>query len=95
MAATGYLIRVEFKRQLGSSAEASKTCFVVPPTEYRGSSAESAEKAFALVAEAIHEASRYPIMEEIIQRRVSVVDLRPFRNSILLEKDGWRCFNAG
>lgn len=94
MAVIGYLMRVEFKRHLGSAPEGSKTCFVVPPADCKLGYSEAAEKAFSVVAEALHEISRFPIMEEVLQRRVSIGDLRPLRNSLVLEKDGWRCFSV-
>ena len=92
MAVIGYYIRVELKKQLGAPAEESRACFVLPPTDCKLSYSEAAEMAFVIIAEALHDISRYPVMEEAAQRRVSIADLRPFRNSILLEKDGWKCF---
>jgi hypothetical protein len=92
MANVGYLIQVELKKHFAVGPGDSRTCFVLPPADCKLSFAEAGEKAFSLVADAVHEISRYPIMEEVLQRRVSVGDLRPFRNSLLLERDGWRCF---
>ena len=90
----GYLIRVDLKKQLGAAAEDSKSFFVLPPADCKMSSAEVREKAFAILASAMPEFSRHPVMEEVAQRRVSVLDLRPLRNSLLVELDGWRCFRV-
>lgn len=94
MASIGYLIRTDLKKHLGDPAEDTKTCLIVPPTDSKLNYIESAEKAFDLVIEGIREITRYPIIEESLRRRVSVDDLRPFRNSLLFEKEGWRCFSV-
>ncbi len=92
MPVIGYYIRVELKKHIGTAAEESKSCFVLPPADCKLSYSEAAERAFAIIAEALHDISRYPVMEEAAQRRVSISDLRPFRNSILLDKDGWKVY---
>jgi hypothetical protein len=93
MASTGYLIRTELKKQIGGPAEDFKVCFVLPAPDSKLSCLEAAEKALDLVIESIHQISRYPVIEEISRQRVFVEDLRPLRNSVLLEKDGWKCFS--
>ena len=93
MASIGYLIRTELKKHLGEPAEDAKTCLIVPPPESTLNYVEMAEKAFNLVIEGVREASRYPVIEESFHRRVSVDDLRPLRNSLMFEKEGWRCFS--
>ena len=90
----GYLIRVDLKKQLGAAAEDTKSFFVLPPADCKLSHAEAREKAFAILASAMPDISRHPVMEEAAQRRVSVLDLRPLRNSLLLETEGWRCFRV-
>jgi hypothetical protein len=87
-----YLVRAETKKHLGDVAEESRICLVVPAPDVKLDESQAAGKAFELVAQVLHETSRYPVIEEASQRRVFVEDLRPFRNSLLREKDGWKCF---
>ena len=93
MASIGYLIRTELKKHLGDAPEDSQTCLIVPPPESKLNYIEAAEKAFDLVMEGIRASTRYSIIEESFRRRVSVDDLRPLRNSLMFEKEGWRCFS--
>jgi hypothetical protein len=92
--AIGYLIRAELKKHIGGPPEDSRVCFVLPPPASPLHSSEVAEKAFGLMVEAIHSSSRHPVVEETNHQRIYVEDLRPFRNSLLLEKDGWKCFSV-
>jgi hypothetical protein len=93
MASIAYLIRTELKKNLGDAPEDSKTCLIVPPPENKLNYVEAADKAFDLVIAGIRESTRYSIIEESFHRRVSVDDLRPLRNSLMFEKEGWRCFS--
>jgi hypothetical protein len=92
--AIGYLIRAELKKHIGAPPEDSRVCFVLPAPASTLHSSEAAEKAFELMVEAIHSSSRYPVVEETTRQRIYIEDLRPFRNSLLLEKEGWKCFSV-
>jgi hypothetical protein len=93
MSTIGYLVRSELKKHLGDAPEETRTCFVLPGPECKLTGPEAAEKAFEIVVAAIREVSRYPVIEEAARRKVFVDDLRPFRNSLILEKDGWKCYS--
>jgi hypothetical protein len=92
MGPIAYLVRAELKKHLGDSPEETRTCLVLPPPECSLTQSESAAKVFDLVVDAVRQGSRYAVVEEVFQRRVFVEDLRPFRNSLLLERDAWKCF---
>jgi hypothetical protein len=94
MPTIGYLIRTDLKKHLGDAPDESRTCFVLPPPEFNLSYSVAAEKAFDLVVQALHEQTRSQVIEEASHRMVFVEDLRPLRNSLLLEKDGWKCFSV-
>ena len=90
----GYLIQVELKKQLGEAPADVKTCFVLPPPDCNLSYSEAAEKAFDLALQAMRQISRYPVIAEVSCQRVYMEDTRSLRNSVLLEKDGWKCFGG-
>ena len=92
MNSIGYLIRVDLKKHLGDAPEESRSCLVLPSDDCTLASAEAAERASDLVLEAVRQVSRYPVIEEVSRRKVFVEDIRPLRNSLMLEKDGLRCF---
>jgi hypothetical protein len=97
MAAIGYLIRVELKKHPGTAPEQTKSYFVLPPSDPGKDDWTGTEKAFDVLADAIHTTStnlRFPVIEEVSQRRMVVEDLRSLRNTLLFEKNGWRCFSV-
>ena len=94
MPTIGYIIRADLRKHLGDPPGESRTCLVLPPPEFTQSYAAAAEKAFDLAVAALHEQTRSPVIEETSHRMVFVEDLRPFRNSLILEKDGWKCFGV-
>ena len=98
MDAIGYMIRVELKKHPGTAPDESNSYLVLPPPGSGLPNWEVPEKAFDVLADAIHSTStnfQHPVIEETSRRRVSIGDLQSLRNSLLSAKDGWRCFKVG
>ena len=89
MAAIGYMIRVELKKHPGTAPDESNSYLVLPPPGSGLPNSEVPEKAFDILADAIHSTStnfQHPVIEETSRRRVSIGDLRPYGIRSFLRK---------